>query len=114
MYGKKAALSLIGYALESNSRRHHVAEVPLAVLSLPPLFRFEGGKWKVHQIISTPEPVTEWSDSMASKQRQGPSTFEKFSSNLFAGPEASAGDSVFVEIVLNGNKKVFGGLEAFR
>ena len=40
-------------------------------------------------------------------------SFEKFFSNLFAGPEASAGDSVFVELVLKGKKKGFGGLDAF-
>jgi hypothetical protein len=40
-------------------------------------------------------------------------TFEKFFSTLFAGPEASAGDSVFVELVVKGKKKGFGGLDAF-
>jgi hypothetical protein len=50
--------------------RNHSALLPESQLvKYRQLFRFEGGKWKVHRIISTPEPVTEWSDSVASKQR---------------------------------------------
>jgi hypothetical protein len=39
--------------------------------------------------------------------------FEKFFSTVFAGPEATAGDSVFVELVVKGKKKGFGGIDAF-
>ena len=39
--------------------------------------------------------------------------FEKFFANLFASLQAAASDSVFVELVVKGKKKGFGGIDAF-
>lgn len=39
--------------------------------------------------------------------------FEKFFSTLFGGPQATGDDSVFVELVVKGKKKGFGGIDAF-
>jgi len=51
--------------------RNHSALLPDSQLvEYRQLFRLEGGKWKVHQIISAPTPVAEWPTGADAEQRQ--------------------------------------------